>query len=380
VHIFHLPQGPSMFQAREVATRRHTGLSQLTRMEHGTSLATALPEYRLPSSYRDPLANQRDKEVLVMDGITEPVYQKYLDEMTNPNSDGLQVNSRNWLSVADTAKTVAFLKGEFELMGFTTCVQEFQSWNHRYNRRAAGTKVSNVIAYVEGTHGGTVTMGAHFDSMPPKGGTSWLFNENNGNRAPGAVDNGSGTAAVLTVAKAWMDAYRKGLRPKRSMYFVAFGGEEENLYGSDRFAQELWKPGSSNSPIPTNCRAHPTDDHTAITMDMIGWRNPRFRTDTVTMETKPWATGIFPPLAQSNRLNNGGRLKLLYSTDPYGSDHESFLTRNLHAVLIIDNDGDAEAYNCYHKSCDTIANVNIRLATEISQMNMGAMLRLALLN
>lgn len=372
-----------MVQAREVATRRHAGLSQLTRLEHGASLGPPLKEYSLPRGYRDPLGGQRSQEVLVMDGITEPVYARYLDEMTNPNSDGLQVKSRNWLNAAETAKVVAFLKGEFELMGFTTCVQEFQSWNHRHNRRAAGRLVSNVIAYVQGTHAGTVTMGAHFDSMPPKGDVgNWLFKpENPENLAPGAVDNGSGVAAVLTMAKAWMEAYKKtGLRPKRSLYFVGFGGEEENLYGSDRFAQELRNPGSSNSPIPPGCRPHPTEDHRAIVMDMIGWKNPRFPTDTVTMETETWATDMFPELAQSNLLNNGGRLRLLYSTDPYGSDHESFLTRNLKAALTIDNDGDETAYRCYHKTCDTIQNVNTRLATEISQMNMGAMLRFALLN
>jgi len=388
VHIFHMPQGPLMPQAREVATRRHAGLSELVRMELGVNLAAALPEYRRPPEYRlprgylDPLALQRDQELLVIEGITEPIYARYLDEMTNPNSEGLKVKSRNWLNAEDTAKVVAFLKGEFERMGFTTCVQEFKSWNHPDNRRAAGRKVSNVIAYVEGTDVGTVTMGAHFDSMPPKDrGSSWLFNGNPDNLAPGAVDNGSGVAAVLTMAKAWMEAYNKaGLRPKKSMYFVAFGGEEENLYGSDRFAQELRTPGSSNSRIPANCRPYPTDDHKAIIMDMIGWRNPRFQTDTVTMETKTWAADMFASLAQSNVLNNGNRLKLLYGLDPYGSDHESFLNRAMEAVLTIDNDGDENAYRCYHRTCDTIIQVSTRLATEISRMNMGAMLREALLN
>ena len=42
--------------------------------------------------------------------------------------------------------------------------------------------------------------------------------------------------------------------------------------------------------------------------------------------------------------------KLLYSLKPYGSDHESFLNRGMPAILLIDNDGDAEAYPCYHKA------------------------------
>merc|ERR1719436_1167422 len=178
-----------------------------------------------------------------------------------------------------------------------------------------------------------------------------------------------------------MEASKKsGLKPTRSLYFVGFGGEEAGLYGSDRFAQELASPGSSNSPIPAPCRPFRTEDHRSIVMDMIGWRNPAFRQDTVTMETQRWATDFFPVLAQSNIVNNGGRLKLLYSTNPYGSDHESFLKQKLKSVLTIDNDGDATAYPCYHRTCDTMEKVSTRLATEITKMNMGAMLRFSLLN
>lgn len=114
---------------------------------------------------------------------------------------------------------------------------------------------------------------------------------------------------------------------------------------------------------------------------MIGWKNPRFKKDTVTMETEDWASKeLLSEIAQSNFVNNGNRLKLLYNNKAENSDHESFLKNGLKAVLTMDNDGDAYAYPCYHKSCDNISNVNIKLATEISRMNMGAMLRLSLLH
>jgi len=112
-------------------------------------------------------------------------------------------------------------------------------------------------------------------------------------------------------------------------------------------------------------------------MDMIGWRNPDFLADTVTLETKTWSASLLPHLARSNQVNNGDNLNLMVSYNPYGSDHESYLKRKFKAALIIDNDGDAEAYPCYHKSCDSIENVNIRLATEISKMNLGALMRLS---
>ena len=59
--------------------------------------------------------------------------------------------------------------------------------------------------------GGTSSSGGHLDSWNP--GT-------------GAQDNGTGASAVLAVAEAVKAA---GLRPRRTMRFVLFGGEEEGL-------------------------------------------------------------------------------------------------------------------------------------------------------
>eukprot|EP00406_Dinophysis_acuminata_P024868 CAMPEP_0179351786 /NCGR_PEP_ID=MMETSP0797-20121207/75457_1 /TAXON_ID=47934 /ORGANISM="Dinophysis acuminata, Strain DAEP01" /LENGTH=114 /DNA_ID=CAMNT_0021066753 /DNA_START=1 /DNA_END=345 /DNA_ORIENTATION=- len=110
---------------------------------------------------------------------------------------------------------------------------------------------------------------------------------------------------------------------------------------------------------------------------MIGWHNPAFAEDTVTMETFNWSASVLPHVARSNLVNNGGRLSLLASFNPYGSDHESFLNRGFKAALTIDNDGEAEDYPCYHQRCDSIDHVDVRLATEIARMNLGAAMRLA---
>jgi Zn-dependent M28 family amino/carboxypeptidase len=50
----------------------------------------------------------------------------------------------------------------------------------------------------------------------------------------GAEDNASGTAGVLALAEAFVAS---GVRPERSMLFVAFGAEESGLIGSEAFAQ-----------------------------------------------------------------------------------------------------------------------------------------------
>lgn len=55
--------------------------------------------------------------------------------------------------------------------------------------------------------------------------------------APGANDDGSGTVAVLQLARAFSKAYPKGL--DASVWFVTVAGEEQGLFGSAGLAGEL---------------------------------------------------------------------------------------------------------------------------------------------
>lgn len=56
--------------------------------------------------------------------------------------------------------------------------------------------------------------------------------------APGAVDDGSGTAMALEAARVMADA-----RPAVTVYFVAVAGEEQGLLGSDHLARRLKAEG-----------------------------------------------------------------------------------------------------------------------------------------
>ena len=57
----------------------------------------------------------------------------------------------------------------------------------------------------------------------------------------GAVDNASGTAALLEIARALAES---PVRPKRSVLFLAVAGEEEGLLGSDYYAQHPTVPAA----------------------------------------------------------------------------------------------------------------------------------------
>jgi hypothetical protein len=87
----------------------------------------------------------------------------------------------------------------------------------------------NIIGMVEGMDkkGEAVVVVAHYDHLGQKRGEIYY----------GADDNASGTAAVMELAEAFAQAARDGHRPKRTLIFIAFSGEEQGLYGS-RFYSE----------------------------------------------------------------------------------------------------------------------------------------------
>lgn len=88
---------------------------------------------------------------------------------------------------------------------------------------ARRVNVRNVIAMIEGENPNEyVAVGAHMDHMGMDNGKIWN----------GADDNASGTVAVMTIAKAFIAS---GVKPKKSIVFCAWTGEEKGLLGSEYF-------------------------------------------------------------------------------------------------------------------------------------------------
>jgi hypothetical protein len=91
------------------------------------------------------------------------------------------------------------------------------------------TRITNVIATLRGTDPKSAdrvyVVGGHYDSRV----TDVLDATSD---APGANDDGSGTSAVLELARVMAS------RPSEAtIVFVAFAGEEQGLYGSNHFAE-----------------------------------------------------------------------------------------------------------------------------------------------
>ena len=110
----------------------------------------------------------------------------------------------------------------------------------------------NVVGYLEGADpelkAELVGIGSHLDHIGLRGASEDRI-------CNGADDDGSGTTGVLAVARAF---HINGVRPRRSILFMCFSGEELGLIGSKYYA---------DNPI------YPHDKMVAeIQMDMIGRR------------------------------------------------------------------------------------------------------------
>jgi len=99
--------------------------------------------------------------------------------------------------------------------------------NKKYNEKLGDSE--NIWAFIKGSEkpDEIVVVSAHYDHVGIKNGE--IYN--------GADDDGSGTVAILEIAKAFAKAKKEGHGPKRSILFLHVTGEEHGLHGS-RFYSE----------------------------------------------------------------------------------------------------------------------------------------------
>lgn len=225
-------------------------------------------------------------------------------------------------------------KNQLQAMGFNTRLQTI-------NVGGAGNS-QNVIAEKPGSAVSArqcVLIIAHLDSVNHNGDSTAI--------APGADDNGSGSAGLLAMARALKDhAGRHDLR------FVLFGGEEQGLHGSQQYLATL------NGVERSRLKA-------VINMDMIGTLNTS--TPSVLIEganiSQPVIDGLVDAAAAYTDLI------VETSLNPFNSDHVPFIRAGIPCVLTIE--GADSANSNVHSENDTIAHINYDLALEILRMNIA---------
>lgn len=231
------------------------------------------------------------------------------------------------------ADAVAWARKQLKAMNYKTRVSSIT---------VNGSISKNIIADKWGSGVGTrnvVFVTAHLDSINLQGGPAAP--------APGADDNGSGSAGLLEMARAFRDH-----RSTHDLRFILFGGEEQGLFGSKRYVASL----SVSERARIRC---------VVNMDMIGSLNSPSRS--VLLEGAPLSQSIINGLSEAAATYT--HLTVETSLNPFASDHVPFINAGIPAVLTIE--GADNANSNIHSGNDTIDRIDYNLALEILRMNVA---------
>ena len=214
-------------------------------------------------------------------------------------------------------------------------------------------KTENVLGFLEGSDKKeeVIVITAHYDHVGvKKDGVGDLIHN-------GADDDGSGTAAVMELAKIFTEAKKDGRGPRRSILFMLVTAEEKGLLGSDYYTQNPVFP-LENTVVNLN-------------IDMIGRRDFNHRdsapyvyvigADKLSSElnrvsetiNKQYSNLIFD--YTYNDVNHPDRLY-------YRSDHWNFAKKNIPIIFYFDG-----IHEDYHKPSDEIEKIEFDLLTKRTQ-------------
>jgi aminopeptidase N len=156
----------------------------------------------------------------------------HVEWLSAPEREGRGIGTKGLDAAAD------YVAAQFKAIGLApggeagTYFQPFAS-----PRSPSGTPVTlrNVIGVLQGTKadwkGQSALLTAHYDHL----GFGWpdVHKGDEGRLHPGADDNASGVAVMLELAK----VLAAGGKPRRTIVFVAFSGEEAGLLGSRHYVE-----------------------------------------------------------------------------------------------------------------------------------------------
>jgi hypothetical protein len=223
-----------------------------------------------------------------------------------------------------------YVYDKFDSLGLTTSFFDFQY---------SGTDMRDVIGQLNGVvhPESVIIVCAHLDctsEMPEQ-------------LAPGAEDNGTGTAVVLEAARALC-----GQRMDLSVRFVAFSGEEQGLIGSECYAAYVQAQGENISAV--------------LNADMTGYSGLYAEDMHIFSDPNSFSLGAIGAhiLANYTSLDTVSH----YEPSPrYGSDHYPFAIRGYRSIFFIDAWQGFDWYPYYHTIADTLGNLNMNQQAAAAQ-------------
>lgn len=207
----------------------------------------------------------------------------------------------------------------------------------------------NILAFIEGSEkpDEIVVVSAHYDHVGTKNGV--VYN--------GADDDGSGTVAVMEIAKAFQQAKKAGKGPKRSILFLHVTGEEHGLFGSEYYSENPVFP-LANTVVDLN-------------IDMIGRDDPanRGKQYVYVIGSEMLSSQLKVINEAANKRTNNLELNYKYDdlNDPeqlyYRSDHYNFAKHNIPVAFFFDG-----IHEDYHKPGDDPEKIDYQLLEKRTQL------------
>jgi hypothetical protein len=209
-------------------------------------------------------------------------------------------------------------------------------------------KTENILGFLEGTDkkDEVLVITSHYDHIGKRtSGEGDLINN-------GADDDGSGTVAVMGLAKAFAQARKDGKGPRRSILFMTVTAEEVGLLGSQYY--------TDTSPV------FPLEKTVVnLNIDMIGRRDPQHNTSTpyvyvigsdkLSSELHALSESVnkkYTNLVFDYTYNDPNHPERLY----YRSDHWNFAKKNIPIIFYFDG-----IHEDYHKPSDEVDKIEFDL-------------------
>ena len=208
----------------------------------------------------------------------------------------------------------------------------------------------NVLAFIEGTDlkNEIIVLTAHYDHLGKHDGV--VYN--------GADDDGSGTVAIIELAKTFAKAKKEGKGPRRSMLFMTVAGEEKGLLGSDYYTQ---------APV------YPLENTVCdLNIDMIGRLDKAHAGNSnyiYLIGSDKLSKDLHDISENANKTYSNLQLDYTYNdeNDPnryyYRSDHYNFAKNNIPVIFYFNG-----VHEDYHQETDEVQKIDFAKIEKITRL------------
>ena len=211
---------------------------------------------------------------------------------------------------------------KFESMGLDV---EYHEW------KMSGFEDRNIVATLKGEDNYTIIIGAHIDAVPT---------------SPGADDDGSGVAVVMTIARILSHYHFL-----HTLKFIIYTGEEEGTYGSYSYAMDAYAKGEKIIGV--------------YNLDMVGYAETEKGGKYIRIfETERGKNLTDLVINTAEKYHDLIGLNVERVPNYPGSDHEAYIDYGYDAIFIAHYD----SYPYGHSPEDSIDKINFTYAAKVAKL------------